>query len=55
MCLLAISVKNTLPEVVKYAKIAQNSGFLGTYRFGVSVRPSVRLSICLSVILFCTG
>ena len=32
---------------------------LGAYRFGVSVRPSVRLSVCpsvrLSVILFCTG
>ena len=27
MCLLTISVKNTLPEVVKLAKIAQNSGF----------------------------
>ena len=26
MCLLTISVKNTLPEVVKLAKIAQNSG-----------------------------
>ena len=27
MCLLTISVKNTLPEVVKLAKIAKNSGF----------------------------
>ena len=27
MCLLTISVKNTRPEVVKLAKIAQNSGF----------------------------
>ena len=27
MCLLTISVKNTPPEVVKLAKIAQNSGF----------------------------
>ena len=27
MCLLTISVKNTLPEVVKLAKIARNSGF----------------------------
>ena len=27
MCLLTISVKNTLPEVVKLAKISQNSGF----------------------------
>ena len=27
MCQLIISVKNTLPEVVKLAKISQNSGF----------------------------
>ena len=27
MCLLTISVKNTRPEAVKLAKIAQNSGF----------------------------
>ena len=29
ICLLTISVKNTPPEVVKLAKIAQNSGFSG--------------------------
>ena len=27
MCLLTISVKNTRPEVVKFAKIANNIGF----------------------------
>ena len=53
MCLLTISVKNTLPEVVKLAKIAQNSGFLGPNPKGwgpidsgcPSVCPSVRLSV----------